>query len=202
MLKKTVVPLLIVVIFILSKCELYGQSDPLLRHAMVTIDPVSDFEAFKSSPLPDRINLTWNDNPAKWTVVQLHHPVFSPQIGRDEFEIREQWKPLFDKHQVDIVLTAHDHSYSRTNADSEIYYFGTQSGISGEDYFDPDSGTVYVNSHSGSKSLRLDRADWMARAGEDLQMYQIITIHDDTLFYETNNSKRDVVRCIEAMVLS
>ena len=49
---------------LISIKPLYGQSDPLIRHAMGRVNPVSDYEAFKPLPLPDRINLTWNDDPA------------------------------------------------------------------------------------------------------------------------------------------
>ena len=147
------------------------------------------FEAEYIQPLQTEwLEEVLKNNPSKWTIVVFHHPVFSPVIGRDEFEIREQWKPLFDKYQVDLVLTAHDHSYSRTNAESRVYPFKTHFDDTAQDYFDPNSGTVYVNSHAGSKTMRMDRADWMARAGEDLQMYQIIQIDGDTLYYEAKTA--------------
>ena len=50
------------------------------------------------------------DNPNRWTIVEFHQPIFSPAKGRDNPEQRAAWKPLFDRHGVDLVLTGHDHT--------------------------------------------------------------------------------------------
>src|SRR5690606_28722321 len=54
------------------------------------------------------------DNPNRWTIITFHHPVFSPARDRDNRELRELWKPVFDEFKVDLVLTGHDHTYART----------------------------------------------------------------------------------------
>ena len=53
------------------------------------------------------------ENPNKWTVVTFHHPMYSP-TGRDNKELRELWRPVFDRYGVDLVLTGHDHAYGRS----------------------------------------------------------------------------------------
>ena len=50
---------------------------------------------------------------AKWKIVTCHHSVFSPARGRDFKFARENWKPLLDKYNVDLVLNGHDHTYAR-----------------------------------------------------------------------------------------
>lgn len=42
------------------------------------------------------------NNPQKWTIVTYHHPLFSASEGRENTRLREAWKPLFDKYQVDL----------------------------------------------------------------------------------------------------
>lgn len=123
------------------------------------------------------------DNTANWTIVTFHHPVFASQPGRDNPLIREGWKPLFDRYKVDLVLQGHDHSYFRTGANSREYQY--EGGV---DRYDPESGTVYVVSHSGSKTRQLDRQDWMARAGEDLQLFQILHVEKDEIRYESRTA--------------
>jgi 3',5'-cyclic AMP phosphodiesterase CpdA len=56
---------------------------------------------------------------AKWRIVTMHHPVFSScgmplnTLGQDEPEVRAAFLPVFLKHNVDLVLQGHDHTYSR-----------------------------------------------------------------------------------------
>ncbi len=51
-----------------------------------------------------------------WIVAQMHQIACSSSVtgnGSDR-GIREQWLPLFDKYQVDLVLNGHDHDYERS----------------------------------------------------------------------------------------
>jgi 3',5'-cyclic AMP phosphodiesterase CpdA len=112
-------------------------------------------------------------NPNLWTVITFHHPIFSSSKGRDNEELRELWKPLFDKYQVDLVLQGHDHTYARGR--------NLPIGISKKD---KEHGTVYVVSVSGPKMYRLTDNRWMDRAAENTQLYQIISINAGKLTYE------------------
>ena len=49
--------------------------------------------------------------------------------------------------------------------------------------WDEDSGTTYVVSVSGRKMYELGDHEWMDRKGENIQLYQIITVHEDRLNY-------------------
>ena len=122
------------------------------------------------------------NNPKKWTVVTYHHPLFSASGGRDNEELRNLWKPLFDKYQVDIALQGHDHSYARGRVAPQ----NEVDGVNMRDY----TGTVYVVSVSGGKmySLRPNAWDgWEAerdRAAENTQLVQVIDVNGDTLSYK------------------
>ncbi len=113
------------------------------------------------------------DNPNHWTVVTFHFPIFSAARGRDNEALRAAWKPLFDRYRVDLVLQGHDHAYGR----------GHNLPV-GVNQRDPEAGTVYVVSVSGPKMYRLSpEADWMDRAAEDTQLYQVIDVTPDLLTY-------------------
>lgn len=116
------------------------------------------------------------DNPNRWTILTHHHPIYSSAQGRDNKELRELWKPVFDKHAVDLVLQGHDHSYGRSNL------------ISGVNMRSGAGGTVYVVSISGPKHYRVAPQVWMQRLAERKQLFQIIRINGDTLQYEAHTA--------------
>lgn len=113
------------------------------------------------------------NNPKKWTVVTYHHPLYSGSTGRDNKELRDLWKPIFDKYQVDIALQGHDHTYARG-----------RNLTSGVNIKDGVGGTMYVVSVSGPKMYKLNDERWYDRAAENTQLFQVITINDDTLNYK------------------
>jgi hypothetical protein len=92
------------------------------------------------------------------------------------------WKPLFDKHKVDLVLQGHDHSYARFGQEP------AENVATGATARSPEGGTIYVVSVSGPKMYNLDRRPTMRRAAEDTQLYQIISIDGSTLRYEARTA--------------
>lgn len=102
-------------------------------------------------------------NPQLWTIITFHHPIYSSAVLRDNEALRDLWKPLFEKHKVDLVLTGHDHTYARTHSE----------------------GTAYMVSVSGSKFYKLDKQKWMHRSAAEIQLYQIIRVNADLLTLET-----------------
>lgn len=76
----------------------------------------------------------------KWRVVTMHHNPYSAAFDSDEFsEERALFSSLYDCYDIDLVLSGHDHFYSR----SRVMYGGETA--EGE-------GTVYVQSSSASGS--------------------------------------------------
>ena len=121
------------------------------------------------------------ENKEKWVVCSFHHPMFSTGKDRDNAALRAVWKPVLDKHRVDLVLQGHDHTYGRTGLDTPVVQANAASGVNAADTF---SGTVYVVSVSGPKMYELQRHSFMKRQAQDTQLYQIIHIDGDKLHYE------------------
>lgn len=113
-----------------------------------------------------------SNNPQKWVIVFHHHPIYSTKAGRDNLSWRDTMEPLYKKHKVDMVLQGHDHTYGR----------GLNMPI-GTSRKNPD-GPIYVVSVSGPKMYDIGLQDWMDRAASDLQLYQLITIDNNTLSYK------------------
>ncbi|NLR91665.1 purple acid phosphatase family protein [Flammeovirga agarivorans] len=114
---------------------------------------------------------------AKWNIVTFHHSIFSP-TKREHFQLgNEQWQPILQKYNVDLVLNSHTQTYTRghtpTNQDKEL-------------------GTVYVTSVSGSEQNKLDTKKvksfqangyQLDQSGEQSQLFQVISIAGNTLKY-------------------
>lgn len=116
-------------------------------------------------------------NTKKWTVVMIHFPLFSTKSNRDNPELRELFKPLFEKHKVDLVLQGHDHGYGR--------------GIiqSGKEKHN----TAYIVSNSGPKMYEVgDNKTWMQRRASNTQLFQLIDIEKDTLLYRAYTAAGDL----------
>ena len=108
------------------------------------------------------------DNPNRWTIMAMHHPVYSLSKGRnDNVARRTALETLLNKYQVDLVLSGHDHTYARSGMEKS---------------------TVYVSSVSGSKMYELERKPWMKRMAEDTQLFQVISIDGDKLSYQSRTA--------------
>ena len=125
-------------------------------------------------------------NPKRWSIVTFHHPIYSASARRDNPALREAWKPIMDKHGVDLVLQGHDHSYARGR--SLPWEENVVDGMNALDY----TGTVYVVSVSGGKMYNLEPTGWenfkevdQERAAENTQLFQVITVNGPVLSYES-----------------
>ena len=138
-----------------------------------------DAEQIDESPVFLEKQKRWLDSvltkdPRAWTAVTLHFPVFSTSPKRDNAELRKHFKPVFDKHKVDIVLQGHDHAYGR----------GMVSNMPSGQNVKTESGTVYVVSVSGPKMYEISNDPWMQRKGRNTQLFQLITIEKNKLTYK------------------
>jgi len=106
-------------------------------------------------------------NPHPWSIVMVHQPLFSPRVGRDYKALREAMLPVVQRHGVDLLLQAHDHSYGRRGVD--------------------DAPTPqFIVSVAGAKLYRLSgqaRAT-MTPVAEDTQLFQVLKIDPQRLHYE------------------
>ncbi len=126
-----------------------------------------------------------SDHEQTWTILTFHYPIYSMAKGRDNEKLRKLWKPVLDRHRVDLVLTGHDHTYGR----SEMILPG-ENETEGTSWRSENAGTVYVVSVSGPKMYGADpepRVN-MERVAEDTQLYQIITVDEKEIRYEARTA--------------
>ncbi|MCY2982919.1 MAG: metallophosphoesterase family protein [Planctomycetota bacterium] len=132
-------------------------------------------------------------NKQKWVICNFHHPIFSTAKDRDNAKLRSLWKPVLDKYRVDLVLQGHDHTYGRTGLDTPVAIPETVGNVpTGVNKVDMFTGTVYVVSVSGPKMYNLSPSTLMQRVAEDTQLYQVIRVDGDKLFYESRTAIGDL----------
>jgi|GEM_PF-272424 len=86
---------------------------------------------------------------ATWKVAMFHHDIYGSGGHAAETGIknlRQALFPVFDQYDVDLVLTGHDHSYTRT------YQMYNDQPLKGQNSI----GTVYMTLNSGSGSKYYD----------------------------------------------
>jgi calcineurin-like phosphoesterase family protein len=56
------------------------------------------------------------DDSVDWIIIQMHQCAASSSAtgNGSDLGIRQEWLPLFDRYQVDLVLSGHDHDYERS----------------------------------------------------------------------------------------
>jgi hypothetical protein len=100
------------------------------------------------------------DPSVDWVIVQMHQCAASSSVtgNGSDLGIREEWVPLFDRYQVDLVLNGHDHGYERTfpcrGADPAGSLRPVTTADSGT--FDTSQGTVYLTLGCGGTDTNLD----------------------------------------------
>ena len=115
---------------------------------------------------------TLAENPNRWTIFFTHYPIYSCSQGRNNEEYRNAVQPLLEKHNVDLVLAGHDHTYCRG--------FNTENVI-----VEGKNATLYVVSVAGPKMYGLNTSFWSDRMGSMTQLYQNISINQDKLEYQS-----------------
>jgi len=138
-----------------------------------------DAEQIDESEQYARQQAAWLDSllthdPRPWTVVTLHYPFFSTSPKRDNAELRARFKPIIDKHRVDLVLQGHDHAYGRGSVTNAPATADTRKKA---------SETVYVVSVSGPKMYDVSDDPWMDRRAHNTQLFQLITLEGNELLY-------------------
>ncbi|ASR45105.1 phosphoesterase [Xanthomonas citri pv. mangiferaeindicae] len=112
------------------------------------------------------------DNPHRWSVVQIHQPLYALRADRDYASLRAHLAPVLRKHHVDLVLQGHDHGYGRRAL-----------------HADGDTPQLLV-SVVGAKQYRIgpQALATMAPIAEDTQLFQVLRVDGAVLRYEARTA--------------
>ena len=96
------------------------------------------------------------NNACTWTIVTMHHPIYSTGFHGSELGLRSQLGGLFAEYGVDVVIQAHDHILQKTkpiNADGVPSEANTVKEGNVTYTIDP-SGVIYMMSGAGGNEYR------------------------------------------------
>lgn len=69
-------------------------------------------------------------NPSRWIIVTMHHPLYGGRVRSKSIEERrEAYADIFSEMGVDLVLTGHDHLYSRSYVMDGTEITGRSGGV-------------------------------------------------------------------------
>ncbi|MDT5349730.1 MAG: hypothetical protein QOH91_3017 [Mycobacterium sp.] len=105
-----------------------------------------------------------HDRNVDWVVVCMHQTAISTadRFNGADLGIREQWLPLFDQYQVDLVVCGHEHHYERSHPLRGTLGTDTltpkpaetvETGATRADIIDTTRGTVHMVIGGGGTSL-------------------------------------------------
>lgn len=99
---------------------------------------------FLDSNHPDQAQSDWLEQQLsaegpKFRVAVFHHPAFSCGKHGTTKNVNAMWVPIFERHQVAMVLNGHDHHYERFTIKGVSYVV---TGGGGEDLYDLDQGCL------------------------------------------------------------
>src|SRR5215216_5190826 len=77
--------------------------------------PALDVDEEQYQFVLDDLKKTNQNKDIDWIFVMFHKPMYSSLSKQvEEYIIREKYQPIFDKYNVDLVISGHNHIYSRT----------------------------------------------------------------------------------------
>ena len=127
---------------------------------------------------------------AKWKVVIFHSDIYGsgqPHADTDASTNRIIFAPLMDEFDIDVCLTGHDHTYSRSYQvlDGNVVDYDISSGT----VADPE-GTMYITTGSGSGSKYYNLLNYTPyyiaeRTNECLPSFSTIDFTDDSFTIKT-----------------
>lgn len=81
---------------------------------------------------------------AKWHIIAMHHPAYGISDQDPIYEqIREEWEPIFEQGNVDLVFCGHQHLYMRTKKIGGITYIMGNSGKRRSTWYDGENAPDY-----------------------------------------------------------
>jgi len=153
-----------------------------------------------------------------WIVVYFHSPLYSGS-GVDNIDMRDLYHPLFQKYNVDIVLSGHAHNYQRTYPinyneirparplimDKGLSEYGDQAGTiftvvgtGGEDVQGADSKPYLASLYEGFGCLNIQingrtlHAEFYTNQGKTIDQFTILKNSNSPDGSNTNNDLHQV----------
>jgi len=146
-------------------------------------DTVSDIQHLESHQVDYMDAVFGQVLPGSWKFGLHHQDLYSScTMHRSNLMLRDLWGPVYDRHEVDVVLAGHNHIYERTVP------------IRRERPTDPGKGTVYlVNGGAGAPLYQLGDPEWFTATALRTEHYVIADFGPDEVSFVTRDLSDNVI---------
>jgi hypothetical protein len=121
------------------------------------------------------VDKTLGSSSAHWKICYFHHPLYNyGKMHGPDLDLRNQLRPLFTLHGVNVVFSGHEHAYERVKPEDGIYYFvlGSSGKLQRDDF---------------------RRTDLVERTFDRDQTFMLVEIAGDQLFFQTISRSGETV---------
>ena len=185
--------------------------DALLEQNLIDIEVPQIHKFLKSNPkvpalhvdekqykfVVEDLEKTSKNKNIDWIFVMFHKPMYSPLSKQlEEYIIRDKYQPIFDKYDVDLVISGHNHIYSRTlplsfnNIDISQPIVDQSDGNNGSIFTNPNGTTFLVVGTGGDELYRItEKPYYIANQYNEGFGFVDLKINDkrlDGTFYDIN----------------
>lgn len=76
----------------------------------------TQFDSSNINTIANWVDETIQNNPSKYVIVMMHRGCYGNHYYGGMDATNKAFRPVFDKHKVDLVMSGHDHTWARTYA--------------------------------------------------------------------------------------
>ena len=145
------------------------------------------------------------ESDATWRIVYMHHPYFSWVGEGEEKEWQTERRALFDafleRHDVDLVLTGHRHSYQRSESGPRVHQADKRQPYAVDTVFLVTAMTIKrgVTKVAGWERFAQERDEnfTLTRWGDYVPLFGVFRVDGDTLSYRAVDAVGDYYDAFE-----
>ena len=123
----------------------------------------TQFSSADYTTLANWVDETIENNPSKYVIVMMHRGCYGNHYYGGMDATNKAFRPVFDKHKVDLVMSGHDHTWARTAAynnnlvqqnevDGTVYWIV---GTPGPKLYEPAEGADKQFAYSTTQKMEL-----------------------------------------------
>jgi Calcineurin-like phosphoesterase len=145
---------------------------------------------------------TSKNSSIEWIIVHQHKPLYSSKNDKEEAkELRITYHPLFEKYDVDLVISSHNQYYERTypllyNSESDEYPIFIKDNFS-SNYYHKSDGIIFLTVGTAGDELQdiEDQADYYAIQDDEEFGFLDLKLENNgkTLIGEFHTNKGDII---------
>ena len=106
---------------------------------------------------------------ATWTILLNHQAFYSASSHGSTELLQDEWMPIVDEYEIDLVFNGHDHNYERTKP------------LRGNEVVSMGDGTIYVVAAGVGAPLYGNGMEWWTEYSESVPNYAIVNVDGNTL---------------------